>query len=108
MQNNQPSEVTEVLSTSPVVLEAPKAYRYDTSSSDGNKASGFTSDMPTPYNLNGNEKKRKFSGKPNPHRKYSKSWWGHAYDAAVEVGKWPRVTYVLFGCILIGAWVAVM
>ncbi|PVG03781.1 hypothetical protein CPB86DRAFT_748230 [Serendipita vermifera] len=45
---------------------------------------------------------------PNPHRKYTKKWFGHAWDTAVEAGRWPRIIYLGFGLIVVGAWVGVM
>jgi hypothetical protein len=46
--------------------------------------------------------------RPNPHRKYTTKWFGHAWDTAVEVGRWPRVTYLGAGAIIVGVWIGVM
>ncbi|PVG03770.1 hypothetical protein CPB86DRAFT_810345 [Serendipita vermifera] len=62
-------------------------------------------ELPTP--ANSSPKPSKFK-RPNPHRKYSSKWWGHAWDKAVEVGRWPRVTYVAVGLVVVCAWIVVM
>jgi hypothetical protein len=110
MQSNQPYEnhtIVEVLSPDPI-NDPPKQYTSETSYSEG-KTPAIT-DLPNPYNLHGDEKKRQKSAslRPNPHRKYSKRWFGHAYDAAVEIGKWPRIAYAAVGLILIIVWIAIM
>ncbi|KIM32283.1 hypothetical protein M408DRAFT_326900 [Serendipita vermifera MAFF 305830] len=72
--------------------------------------------LPTPYSQDysqdhkGEKKKKqgKSAARPNPHRKFSKEWWNHAYETAVEVGRWPRVAYVLLGLVLICVWIGVM
>jgi hypothetical protein len=46
--------------------------------------------------------------RPNPYRKYTRKWFGHAWDTAVEAGRWPRVTYLGIGTILISVWIGVM
>jgi hypothetical protein len=110
MQSNQPYEnhaIVEVLSPDPI-NHPPKQYNSEASYSEG-KTPAIT-DLPNPYNLHGDEKKRQKSAslRPNPHRKYSKRWFGHAYDAAVEIGKWPRIAYATVGLILIIVWIAIM
>ncbi|CAG7855207.1 SubName: Full=Uncharacterized protein {ECO:0000313/EMBL:CCA74901.1} [Serendipita indica DSM 11827] len=44
----------------------------------------------------------------NPHRRFSKKWFDHAWDQAVEIGRWPRVTYAVIGFVLVVAWIGVM
>jgi hypothetical protein len=44
----------------------------------------------------------------NPHQKYSSKWFGHAWDRAVEVGRWPRLLYLAIGSLLIGGWIGTM
>lgn len=63
-------------------------------------------DMPTPYGLD--DTKKHHHHRRNPHRKYSRQWWGTAWDISVEVGKWPRIAYFVFGLILVIVWIVVM
>jgi hypothetical protein len=44
----------------------------------------------------------------NPFRKFSRKWWGRAWDISVKAGKWPRIAYFSFGVILIIIWIVVM
>ena len=46
--------------------------------------------------------------RPNPHRKYSQQWFTHAWDQAVEVGRWPRLTYLAVGIVLVIVWIGIM
>jgi hypothetical protein len=110
MQSNQQYEnhpIVEVLSPDPI-NDLPKEYKSETSYSES-KTAGIT-EIPNPYNLHSDEKKRRKTAsiRPNPHRKYSKRWFGHAYDTAVQIGKWPRLAYAAVGLILIIIWVAIM
>ncbi|CAG7855031.1 SubName: Full=Uncharacterized protein {ECO:0000313/EMBL:CCA74385.1} [Serendipita indica DSM 11827] len=52
------------------------------------------------------DSEEKAGERPNPHRKYSKKWFDYARNRAVEVGRWPQVTYASIGIILIVVWVA--
>jgi hypothetical protein len=111
MQTDQPyqsSPIAEVSSTPDSIIKGPpKEYRAE-GSYFGGKTTGIM-DMPTPYNMHGDEKKRNSVAlQPNPHRRYSRKWFGHAYDAAVRVGKWPRLAYTAVGIILVGVWIGVM
>ncbi|CAG7855027.1 SubName: Full=Uncharacterized protein {ECO:0000313/EMBL:CCA74385.1} [Serendipita indica DSM 11827] len=54
------------------------------------------------------DSEEKAGERPNPHRKYSKKWFDYARNRAVEVGRWPRVTYASIGIILIVVWVGIM
>ncbi|KIM32282.1 hypothetical protein M408DRAFT_326899 [Serendipita vermifera MAFF 305830] len=101
--------ITEVLSQTSLVNDAPKDYQLEKNSySHASTPNGF----PTPYSQDhkGEKQKRqsKSSARPNPHRKFSKEWWNHAYETTVEEAKWPRVSYVLLGLILICVWIGVM
>jgi hypothetical protein len=110
MQTSQvyQSPIVEVSSPNSIIKDPPKEYRAEGSYFDG-KTPG-TADLPSPYNMDGDEKKwrKGLPFPPNTHRRYSKQWFGHAYDAAVRVGKWPRIIYSVVGLVLVGAWVAVM
>jgi hypothetical protein len=44
----------------------------------------------------------------NPHRRYTAKWFGHVWDRAVEVGRWPRLLYLAIGSLLIGGWIGAM
>ncbi|KIM32286.1 hypothetical protein M408DRAFT_216321 [Serendipita vermifera MAFF 305830] len=100
--------ITEVLSPNSLVHDAPKDYQLGLNNySHASTPNG----LPAPYSQDhkGEKKKRtKSVPRPNPHRKFSKEWFNHAYKTAVEVGKWPRVAYVLLGLILICVWIGVM
>jgi hypothetical protein len=85
-----------LLKGEPQIYETPQNY--------------LIGDVNSPYNTNekGSENQSSRSRRSNPHRKYSKKWWGTAWDMAVEAGKWPRVAYFSFGAILVIIWIAVM
>ena len=94
-----------------LVHETPKDFRFDNSVSESNTPAVLSAEMPSPYNMYGDEKKRRSksgTSMPNPHRKFSKQWFNYAYETARQVGKWPRIAYVLVGIILVGVWIAVM
>ncbi|KIM32284.1 hypothetical protein M408DRAFT_216300 [Serendipita vermifera MAFF 305830] len=101
--------ITEVLSPNSLVHDAPKDYQLELNNySHASTPNG----LPAPYSQDhkGEKKKKRTKSvpRPNPHRKFSKEWFNHAYETAVEVGKWPRVAYVLLGLVLIGVWIGVM
>lgn len=70
----------------------------------------LTSDVRSPYNTDekGSEDQSPRPSRVNPHRKFSRQWWGTAWDMAVEAGKWPRIGYFSFGAILIIIWIIIM
>ncbi|CAG7855206.1 SubName: Full=Uncharacterized protein {ECO:0000313/EMBL:CCA75632.1} [Serendipita indica DSM 11827] len=74
-------------------------------SNDGVSSTYLGGDGKSSWPLDSEEKAGE---RPNPHRKYSKKWFDYAWDHAVEVGRWPRVTYASVGFILIMIWVGIM
>jgi hypothetical protein len=76
----------------------------------GNPQNYLASAVDSPYNTNekGIEDQSSRFRRSNPHRKFSKKWWGTSWDMAVEDGKWPRIIYFSFGAILIIIWIVVM
>jgi hypothetical protein len=64
----------------------------------------------SPYNDNERENEEQLSQprRFNPYRKFSRKWWGRAWDISVKAGKWPRIVYFSFGVILIIVWIVVM
>lgn len=83
---------SESYTKSPRLYDTPQQYE--------------TGDIPSPYNMD--EKKSQSPRRINPHRKFTKQWWGTAWDISVEVGRWPRVAYFIFGLILVVVWISVM
>ncbi|KIM32285.1 hypothetical protein M408DRAFT_20604 [Serendipita vermifera MAFF 305830] len=102
--------ITEVPSPNSLVQDTSNDYKLEM-----NNYSYSQNGLPTPYSQDysqdhkGEKKKQsKSAARPNPHRKFSKEWFNHAYETAVEVGRWPRVAYVLLGLVLICVWIGVM
>src|SRR5271170_6622297 len=86
------------------------AFLKETPQTYGTPREYIASDMSSPYNVNekGNEDQSSRPRRRNPYRKFSRQWWGTAWDISVEVGKWPRIAYFSFGVILVVIWTAVM
>jgi hypothetical protein len=70
----------------------------------------LANEVRSPYNSNekGNEEQLSQPRRFNPYRKFSRKWWGRAWDISVKAGKWPRIAYFSFGVILIIIWIVVM
>jgi len=86
------------------------AFLKETPQIYGTPQQFLASDMRSPYNSNekGSEDQSPQPSRFNPHRKYSKEWLVATWNISVEVGRWPRIFYFLFGAILIAIWTIVM
>ena len=82
----------------------------DNSYGYGGASSSYIGDTKSspPHGTNLDLDEKDLPRRPNPHRKYSREWFDHAWDQAVEVGKWPRVTYAAVGLILVVVWIGIM
>jgi hypothetical protein len=82
------------------------SYLGGSTKEEPNTYGSTAAELPTPANSN-SPKPSKFR-RPNPHRRYSTKWWGHAWDRAVEMGRWPRIIYFTIGVIIVVIWTVVM